>query len=162
MIFQCDTESKIKQPWFLLSRITRAFVLSSSVVLDSLWPHGLYSPWNSPGQNTGVGSHSLLQGFFPSQGSNPGLLHCREILYHLSHQGHCPWDFLGENTGVGCHFLLQGISLTQGLNLCPLYQQADSLPLSNLGSLDYLNRCRKSIWWNSTSIHDKHLSQKWL
>ena len=46
----------------------------------SLWPHGLYSPWNSPGQNTGVGSLSLLQGIFPTQGSNPGLPHCRQIL----------------------------------------------------------------------------------
>ena len=44
---------------------------------DSLWPHGLYSPWNSPGQNTGVGSLSFLQRIFPTQGSNPGLPHCR-------------------------------------------------------------------------------------
>ena len=50
-------------------------------------PHGPYSPWNSPGQNTGVGSLSLLQGIFPTQGSNPGLLHCRQILYQLSHKG---------------------------------------------------------------------------
>ena len=54
---------------------------------DSLQSHGLYSPWNSPGQNTGVGSHSLLQGIFPTQGLNPGLLHCRQILYWLSHKG---------------------------------------------------------------------------
>ena len=47
-----------------------------------LWPHGLYSPWNSPGQNTEVGSLSLLQGIFPTQGSNPGLSHCRWVLYH--------------------------------------------------------------------------------
>ena len=53
----------------------------------SLQPHGLYSPWNSPGQNTGVGSHSLLQGIFSTQGSNPGLLNCRLTLYQLSHQG---------------------------------------------------------------------------
>ena len=52
-----------------------------------LWPHGLYSPWNSPGQNTGVGGHSLLQGIFPTQGSNPGLLLCRWIPYQLSHKG---------------------------------------------------------------------------
>ena len=44
-------------------------------------------PWNSPGQNTGVGSHSLLQGIFPTQWSNPGLPRCRWILYSLSHQG---------------------------------------------------------------------------
>ena len=45
------------------------------------------SPWNSPGQNTRVGILSLLQGIFPTQGSNPGLLHCRRILYQLSHKG---------------------------------------------------------------------------
>ena len=54
---------------------------------DSLRPHGLYSPWNSPGQNTGVGGLSLLQGILPTQGLNPGLLHCRQILYQLSHKG---------------------------------------------------------------------------
>ena len=47
---------------------------------NSLQPHGLDSPWNSPGQNTGVGSCSLLQGIFPTQGLNPGLQHCRRIL----------------------------------------------------------------------------------
>ena len=53
----------------------------------TLQPHGLCSLWNSPGQNTGVGSLSLLQGIFPTHGSNPGLLHCRWILYQLSHKG---------------------------------------------------------------------------
>ena len=48
---------------------------------------GLYSPWNSPGQNTGVGSRSLLQGIFPAQGLSPGLPRCRRILYQLSHKG---------------------------------------------------------------------------
>ena len=60
---------------------------SHSVMSDSLRPHGLYSSWNSPGQNTEVGSLSLLQGIFPTQGSNTGLPHCRPILYQLSHQG---------------------------------------------------------------------------
>ena len=60
---------------------------SYSVVSDSLWPHGLYSPWNSPGQNTGVSYLSLLQGIFPTQGSNPGLPHCGWILYQLSLKG---------------------------------------------------------------------------
>ena len=58
-----------------------------AVVSDSLRPRGLYSPWNAPGQNSGVGSLSLLQGIFPTQGRNPGLLHCRRILYQLSHKG---------------------------------------------------------------------------
>ena len=57
-----------------------------SVLSDSLRPHGLYSPWNSPGQNTGMGSLALLRGIFPTQGSNPGLPHCRWVLYQLSHK----------------------------------------------------------------------------
>ena len=60
---------------------------SHSAVSDPLRPHGLYSPWNSPGQKTGVGSLFLLQGIFPTQRSNPGLPHCRRILYQLSHKG---------------------------------------------------------------------------
>jgi len=60
---------------------------SRSVVSDSLRPRGLHSPWSSPGQNTGVGSLSLLQGSFPTQGSNPGLSHCRRVLYQLSRRG---------------------------------------------------------------------------
>ena len=60
---------------------------SLSFMSDSLWPLGLYSPWNSPGQNTGVGSLSLLQGIFATQGLNPGLPHCRCTLYQLSHKG---------------------------------------------------------------------------
>ena len=60
---------------------------SLSVMSKSLRPHGLHSPWNSPGQNTGVGSLSFLQGIFPTQGSSPGLPHCRRILYQLSHKG---------------------------------------------------------------------------
>ena len=60
---------------------------SRSDVSDSLRPHGLYSPWNSPDQNTGVGSLFLPQGIFPTQELNPGLPHCRQILYQLSHKG---------------------------------------------------------------------------
>ena len=60
---------------------------SCSVVSDSLQPRELYSPWNSPGQNTGVGSLSLFQGIFSTQGLNSGLPPCRRILYQLSHTG---------------------------------------------------------------------------
>ena len=83
---------------------------SCSVGLASLRPHRLYSLWNSPGQNTGVGSLSLLQGIFLTQGSNPGLLHCRRILYQLSHKGSpriLEWGSLS---------LLWGIFLTQESN----------------------------------------------
>ena len=54
---------------------------------NSLRPHGLYSPWNSPGKNIRVGCHALLQGIFPTQGLNPGLPYCKWILYQQSHQG---------------------------------------------------------------------------
>ena len=57
---------------------------------DSLWPHGLQPTrllcsWDFPGKGTGVGCHFLLQGIFPTQGLNPGLLNCRQILYQLSY-----------------------------------------------------------------------------
>ena len=67
----------------------RCAVLSQSVASDSLLPHGYSLPGSSvhgdsPGKNTGVGGHALLQGIFPAQGLNP---HCRQILYQLSYQG---------------------------------------------------------------------------
>ena len=83
---------------------------SRAVMSDSLWPHGLYSPWNSPGQNTGVGSLSLLQWIFPTQGLNPGLSHCRQIFYQLSHKKSpriLEWVVVS---------LLQWIFLTKGVN----------------------------------------------
>ena len=79
------------KPWFphLWNGASERESESCSVTSNSLWPHGLYSPWNSPGQNTRVrvGSRSFLQGIVPTQGSNPGLPHCRWILYQLNHQG---------------------------------------------------------------------------
>ena len=77
--------------WILWKDIPKISV-SHSVVSDSLRPHGLQPtrllcPWNSPVKNTGVSSHSLLQGIFPIQGSNLRLPHCRQILYCLSCQG---------------------------------------------------------------------------
>ena len=77
--------------------------VSNSFCLDSLQPHELYLLWlfNSLGKNTGVGSHSLLQGIFLTQGLNLALLHCRLILYHLSHHRspfihlhHSPYPFI--------------------------------------------------------------------
>ena len=67
-------------------------VLSHSVVSDAFQPHGLWPtrllcPWDFPGRSTGVGCHALFQGIFPTQGWNLSFLHCRQTLYHLSHQG---------------------------------------------------------------------------
>ena len=83
---------------------------SCSVVSDSLRPHGLYSPWNSPSQNAGVGSHSLLLGIFP----NPGI----EPRSPALQAGSLPIEWLGKskNTGEGSLSLLQQIFLIQKLN----------------------------------------------
>ena len=59
--------------------------LSCVQLFVTLWTVAL-CPWDFPGRNTGVGCHLLVQGIFPTQGSNPGLPHCRRILYRLSHQ----------------------------------------------------------------------------
>ena len=68
-------------------------LLLSHFSCDSVWPHGLQPtrllyPWDSPGESTGVGCHCLLQKIFPNQGSIPGFPHCRQMLYHLSHEKH--------------------------------------------------------------------------
>ena len=80
-----------------------------SVMSNSLQPCGLYSSWNSPGQNTGVGSLSLLQGIFPTQRSNPGLPSLQEDSLPAEPQGK------PKNTGLGSLSLLQQIFLTQKL-----------------------------------------------
>ena len=85
-------------------------VLSCSVKSNSLWPHGLQParllcPWDSPGKNTAVGCHFLLQGILPTQESNQGLLHCRQILYWLSYEGSPPycWEDLKPRPLIGSH-----------------------------------------------------------
>ena len=73
---------KLKLQYFgHLMRRAESESANCSVVSNSLQPNRLYSPWNSPGQNTIVGSLSLPQGIFPTQGSNQGLLHCRRIFF---------------------------------------------------------------------------------
>ena len=115
---------------------------SYTVVSNPLQPHGLYSPWNSPGRNTGVGSLSLLQGLFVTQGSNPGLSHCRRILYQLSHKGS------PKNTGVGSLSFLQGIFLTQESNQGLLHCRWILYQLSYQGSptQDHVS----ITWWKCT------------
>ena len=83
---------------------------SYSVLSDSSQSHGLYSLWNSPGQNTRMGSLSLLQGIFPTQGWNPSLPALQADSLPAEPQGK------PKNTGVGSLSLLQGIFPTQKLN----------------------------------------------
>ena len=113
-----------------------------------LRPHGLYSPWNSPGRNTGVGSLSLLLGIFPTQGLNPGLPHCRAILYQLRHKG-SPYYIGSHSVQFSCSVMSDSLpshelqharppcpSPTPGVhpNPCPLMGDAiqPSYPLSSL------------------------------
>ena len=91
--------SKINQRYIGMGRKLQWLSVAQSC--PTRWVPMDYSPPGSsihgifPGKNTGVGSHSLLQGILPTQGSNPGLLHCKQILYHLSHQG-SPHFFLND------------------------------------------------------------------
>ena len=80
----CGDRKKCREK---VSQIRSGKSESCSGKSDSLQPHGPYSPCNSPGQYTRGGSRSLLQGIFPTQGSDPGLPHWRRILYQLSHKG---------------------------------------------------------------------------
>ena len=100
----------------------------------TLRPHGLYSPGNSPAQNTGVGSCSLLQGLFPTQGSYPGIEPRSPALQTDS----LPAEPLGnpQNTGVGSLSLLQGIFQTQELTQGLLYRRQILYQLSQQGRLD--------------------------
>ena len=82
-----------------MGNLTPCVCVSCSAMSNSLQPHGLQPAsllcsWDSAGKNTGVGRHSLFQGISPTQGLNLGLLHCGQILYHLSHQGRHYYDYI--------------------------------------------------------------------
>ena len=79
-------------------------------------PLGFSCPWDFPGKNTGVGCHFLLQGIFLTRGSNPGLLHCRQILYHLIHWGS---PITGPTASMWC---LHGCGLTSVSGWEPHYK----------------------------------------
>ena len=116
-------------------------VESCSVVSDALRPHGLYNPWNSPGQDTGVGSLSLLQWIFPTQGSNPGLLHCRRIHYQLSHQGSpriLEWVAYPFSSGSFQPRDRTGVSCIAGGFFSPALQELSSLPTELSGNPNIL------------------------
>ena len=141
----CLTAYKILVPWVGESR---------SVMSDSLQLHGL----NSPGQNTGVSSFSHIQGIFPTQGSNPGLLYWRWIIYQLSHKGSpripewvaYPFSSRSSWVQLGSHTL-----------------QADSLPTKLSGKLFIASKPESKIgstlpypkdplnWLSLNSLHPK-------
>ena len=123
----------------ILEQEKESEIESRSVISDTLQPHGLYSPWNSPGQNTGVGScslewvaHSLLQGNLP----NPGIKPRCPALQADSLPAEPQWK--PKNTGVGSLSLLQQIFLTQDLNWGPPHCRQILYQLNYQGSLHVL------------------------
>ena len=106
---------------------------SRSVLSDPLGPHGLYSPRNSPGQNTGVGSLSLLQGIFPTQGWNPDLPHCRRILSQLSHQG-SPNSLSGREEKLSCQPPIEPTQQGKAIGTCEHGLQSMGSGLRSVGS----------------------------
>ena len=92
-----------------------------------------WTPWNSPSQNTGVGSHSLLKGIFPTQGSNPGFPHCRQIMYQLSHQGSSLFPRVCSNSCPLSQWCHPTISSSFAPSSCPPFFAASaSFPMSQL------------------------------
>ena len=104
---------------------------SCSVTSDSLLPHRLKNPWNSPGQNTGVGSLSLLQGIFPIQESNRGFLHCKQILYQLCYQG----------SPVFIIFVCIYICICAWVYLYTLFLKKHDLQKGRMVQFSYLGKC---------------------
>ena len=93
-MYKCVTNSgefhKTKNPYiYVCVCVCVCIIHTFSLCMCGLQLTRLLCPWNSPGNNTGVGSHPFLQGIFPTQGLNLDLPHCRQICYHLSHQGYC-------------------------------------------------------------------------
>ena len=166
---------KCKHTHTLLNPVFTCRILPGSPVLCCLclvtqwsltrWPRGLLParplcPRNSPGKNTGVDIHALLQGIFPTQGSNPGLPHCRQILSHqgsplilewVAHpfsRGSC-WS--RNPTGVSCIATSLYQLSFQGAHR---HQSAHQAPPS-------MGFCRQEYWSGVPFPSPMHESEKW-
>ena len=102
---------------------------------DSLRPCGLSSPWTSPGKNTGVGSHSRLQGIFPIQGSNSGLPHCRRILYQWVTRENVNKSLKKNLSNFRCFYMMPG-HIAHSIRTLSLFWESSSS--------EYLALCRQS------------------
>ena len=121
-IYKQKTMIKIYEGHIILAAIEKREVRENCLVVsNSLRPNGLYSPWNSPGQNTAVGSLSLLQGIFPTQGLNPGLPHCRQILYQLSHKESINLKKFFKEIMLDLQYLNMGVSTSILNELCGFF-----------------------------------------
>ena len=158
--------------WYTLENFVKAHLHytysleseSHSVMSNSLQPHGLYSPWNSPGQNTGVGSLSFLQWIFPTQESNWGFQHWRRILYQLSYQG-SPFPYLpGKHIPLLKHYCRleetwPQLRMPSASSSTPLFSHVDKFSWAwhtqYLFLPPYLYKKRLKIWpSNPTAGHN--------
>ena len=130
---------------------TTCMLQCSPSVTVSEKPHGLYSPWNSPDQNTGVGSHSLLHGILPSQELGPGLPHFSPTFQADSLPAEPPGK--PKNTRVGSLSLLQQIFPTQELNQGLLHCRWIPYQLNYQGSHSVTIRASTSNVSNTALIH---------
>ena len=112
-------------------------------------PSGSSVHWDSPGVNTGVGCHALLQGILPTQGLNPGLLHCRQILYHLSHQGSPISSYMDTS------LMEIGAILMTPFNLLPLYRSYFQIQILGV----WVSRCE---FWEDTILPITQVSLLWF
>ena len=126
---------------------------SHSVMSDSLRPHGLYSPWNSPGQNTGASSLSVLQGIFPTQGSNPGLPHCRWIPYQVSQKASpriLEWVDFPFSRGASWPRNQTAVScISGGFILCQIVDKLSNYSIKNqekLLTISLIKNCLLMVW----------------
>ena len=123
-----------KPVWWWFSH----WVVSDSLQPCGPWPTRLLCPWDSPGKSTGVGCHCLLQGILPTQESNPGLLHCRQILYQLSYEGSVEWKIVKVKVRKGKtekEWIETGVSpAVLDSSLCILLHQVKYHTLSSIRS----------------------------
>ena len=124
------------------------------------WTAVHQAPWNSPGKNSGVGCHFLLQGIFPTQGSNPGHLHCGQTLYQLSHQWvlsqgkfkSCLWDGWPMNVKFLQHNMLKRLSFLHLVSCTPVSK-------NNSASFVFFVILILSHWFMCLSLWQYHTVQ---
>ena len=123
---------------------------SCSVMSDFLQLHGQYSSWNSLGQNTGMDTLSLLQGIFPTQELNPGLPHCRWILYQLSRQGSPHHQRIHTSDKEACENMFH-IICHQGVQINSTGYQFIPIRMAKIQNTD--TKCWQGCWAMGILIH---------